>query len=177
MKKNGNSRKTPRAKWIDYDAGVFFITICTYGRVHYFGEIENGKMKLSPIGEIVTNELSYPSLHHSEIEIPLFVVMPNHLHAIIDVKCDNPVKDQPAEQRNLIPSLRANYNMERDVPTLSKYIASFKSAVSREAHLICREFRWQSRYHDHFIRNERELNMISEYILNNEARWDKDCFY
>lgn len=37
-------RKTPRAQFLDYDEGDYFITICTHDRKHYFGEIYNGEM-------------------------------------------------------------------------------------------------------------------------------------
>lgn len=40
-----------RAEWHDYNGGVYFITICTQNRVCYFGEIKNGEMRLSDIGE------------------------------------------------------------------------------------------------------------------------------
>ncbi|MBR6490715.1 MAG: hypothetical protein IKT02_00105 [Bacteroidales bacterium] len=34
--------QTARAKWHGYDGGIYFVTLCTAGREHYFGEIENG---------------------------------------------------------------------------------------------------------------------------------------
>lgn len=175
MSDENNTRKSPRALWIDYDMGLFFITICTKNRIHFFGKIHNGEMILSRIGEIVEYELSNPDKHHSDIDIPLFVVMPNHIHAIIEINT-NRTYDIPAEQRNPNPALRANPDMARHVPTLSKYIASFKSAVTRQARLMDINFAWQSRYHDHLIRNNRDCKNISEYILNNPSMWDKDCF-
>jgi len=33
---------------------------------------------------------------------------------------------------------------------------------------------WQSRFHDHIIRNEYELNRIRKYIINNPSKWEKD---
>jgi putative transposase len=37
-----------RAQWWDYGRnGLYFITICTANREHYFGKIVNGKMILS----------------------------------------------------------------------------------------------------------------------------------
>ncbi|MCR5568043.1 MAG: hypothetical protein K6G31_02085 [Paludibacteraceae bacterium] len=33
---------------------------------------------------------------------------------------------------------------------------------------------WQNNYHDHIIRNETEYRRISEYIVNNPLKWDKD---
>jgi REP element-mobilizing transposase RayT len=36
---------------------------------------------------------------------------------------------------------------------------------------------WQSRYHDHIIRNENSLNYIRNYIIHNPASWEKDTLY
>ena len=113
-------RKTPRASWIDYDAGCFFITICTKNRVHYFGEVINGEMKLTEIGEIVEFHLQNANKYNQNIEILLHVVMPNHVHLVVfvgtslrDVEIDNPI-----DQRNPNPILRANPTCQRHVPTL-----------------------------------------------------------
>lgn len=172
---NEQYRKSPRANWINYEGGDFFITICTKDKEHFFGHIADGIMNLSSIGEIVDFELRHPHIHHPHIEIPLYVIMPNHIHAIIvcrDIACDV----CPNEQRNPNPALRSNPNVARHVPSLSRYIGSFKAAVSREAHKINPNFSWQSRYHDHLIRGTREGNKIADYIENNVARWDSDCF-
>lgn len=102
--------------------------------------------------------------------------MPNHIHIIICVKAPHSSVENPTIQRSPNPALRGNSTCQRHVPTLSKYINSFKGAVTKEARQINREFAWQSRYHDHLLRNEREANKISDYIINNVARWDEDCF-
>ena len=85
-------RKSPRAKWIEYDEGIYFITICTLHKKHYFGEIANAEMRLSSIGEFVYNELENVTQRHEHINIPQFVVMPNHIHAVV-------VIDTPTHQR------------------------------------------------------------------------------
>ena len=85
-------RKSPRAKWIDYNEGMYFVTICTRQRRHYFGKISNEKMELSCIGELVYAELENANRRYAHITIPQFVVMPNHIHAII-------VVDSPTYQR------------------------------------------------------------------------------
>ncbi len=42
-----------RATWWDYSQnGLYFVTICTQHRLHFFGEIVAGEMKLSDIGKI-----------------------------------------------------------------------------------------------------------------------------
>ncbi len=33
---------------------------------------------------------------------------------------------------------------------------------------------WQRSFYDHIIRNEKSLNEIKEYILNNPATWEDD---
>ena len=33
---------------------------------------------------------------------------------------------------------------------------------------------WQRNYYDHIIRNEKELNKIREYTVNNPLKWELD---
>jgi putative transposase len=59
--------------------------------------------------------------------------------------------------------------------TLSVVIRTYKAAVTRE----CRcnnlhEFRWQPRFYEHIIRDEKELQNIREYITNNPIKWYYD---
>lgn len=74
---------TARAWWHDYDGGAYFITICTKDREHYFGEIEDGEMVLSEIGDYSRQCIEQISQHNPYAEIPLYVIMPNHLHMIV----------------------------------------------------------------------------------------------
>lgn len=176
-------RKSPRANFLDYDEGTFFVTICTKNRSHFFGEIANGEMQLSEIGKYVDLQLQSASVYCEDIEVPLFVVMPNHIHAII---C---CRDMPSvclvgnnmeaniQQRNPNPSLRANPTCQRHVPTLSRYLSSLKGAVTKFAKLHNMNFGWQARYYDHYIRGNHDGNRVSEYIINNVANWQKDCFF
>jgi REP element-mobilizing transposase RayT len=63
--------------------GAYFITICTQNRVHFFGEIENGKMVLTEIGRQAETCFHEIPIHFTFVELGNFVVMPNHIHAII----------------------------------------------------------------------------------------------
>ena len=74
-----------RAQWHDYNGGEYFVTICTEHRKHYFGEIRNDEMILSDIGKYAVENLEQITEHYPYCEIPLFVVMPNHIHAIVIV--------------------------------------------------------------------------------------------
>ena len=60
---------------------------------------------------------------------------------------------------------------------LSVCIGSFKSAVTKYANENNITFAWQSRYHDHIIRNQNEMNKIAQYIINNPAKWELDRYY
>lgn len=79
-------RKSPRAAFHDYNNGDYFVTICTKGHKHYFGKIENGEMKLSQMGIFATNALENLPSHYKYAQVLLFVVMPNHIHAIVSLK-------------------------------------------------------------------------------------------
>ena len=74
---------TARAYWHNYNGGAYFITICTKNREHFFGEIENGEMVLSQIGEYTQQCIEQIQQHNPYAEIPLYVIMPNHLHLIV----------------------------------------------------------------------------------------------
>lgn len=171
-------RKSPRAQFIHYDGGDYFITICTKGRKPYFGEICGGEMHFSQIGRYLDTQLKLATQLCGYVEIPLYVVMPNHIHAIVCIRRDVPLaRIDVGLMRSPNPSLRPDPTCQRHVPTLSRYVNSLKGAVTRYARLMGVEFEWQSRYHDHYIRNNCDGNNISEYISNNVARWDTDCFY
>ena len=78
-------RKYPRADFHDYNGGMYFVTVCTHDKCHYFGKIDDGKMFLSKTGKALDEALRGCHEHFPDVEIPLFVVMPNHFHAIICV--------------------------------------------------------------------------------------------
>ncbi|SLM28881.1 conserved hypothetical protein [Desulfamplus magnetovallimortis] len=61
--------------------------------------------------------------------------------------------------------------------SISTIIRSYKSAVTRHARRMGFEFQWQSRFHDHIIRNDVEYQRIYNYIKNNPANWEEDRFF
>jgi putative transposase len=68
-----------RALWWDYGQdAAYFVSICTAGRKHFFGDVVNGIMKLSRVGiiaDLLWNEIKN---HAKNIELDEYVVMPNH---------------------------------------------------------------------------------------------------
>ena len=80
--------QSSRASWHNYNVGSYFITICTNKRENYFGKISknaNGdnEMELSEIGRYVERCLRNMTKPKKGINVPLFVIMPNHIHLIL----------------------------------------------------------------------------------------------
>ncbi|WP_205966230.1 transposase [Parapedobacter sp. SGR-10] len=96
-----------RASWWDYSQeGTYFVTICTKNRIPYFGEIIDGVVKLSKIGEVVKNEWLKTAELRPDMDLFLdeWVIMPNHFHAIIVIG-ENPYNECNVETQ-CIASLR-----------------------------------------------------------------------
>ncbi len=162
-----------RLKHWDYSScGAYFITICTKNRECCFGEIINGKMILSGIGGIVSNEWQKTQQIRKNVELDEWVVMPNHFHGIVIINENiNPVETCCGM------SLPQKYNrFSKPISqSLSMIINHFKSAVTRQCHKIgFTHFSWQPRFYEHIIRNEIELNTIRNYIINNPTKWQFD---
>lgn len=85
MDKFQNKYRIPsaRALWHSYDGGAYFVTVCTKNRRHFCGRIRENTMELSGIGQAIHDNLKNVHVHYPYAEIPLFVVMPNHFHAIV----------------------------------------------------------------------------------------------
>lgn len=83
-----NRYRIPSTRLQKWDYGwnaIYFVTICTKDRQHYFGEITDGKMHLSPVGAIADVLWHELKNHFNNIELDAFVVMPNHIHGIIAI--------------------------------------------------------------------------------------------
>jgi len=61
--------------------------------------------------------------------------------------------------------------------TIGSIINQYKRIVTINARLIHADFAWQSRFHDHIIRNAQSFETIQNYIANNPLNWEKDKFY
>ena len=69
--------------WDYAGSGYYFITIVTQNRECNLGNIVNTSMILSDFGKIVENEWYKSFEIRSELFLDEFILMPNHLHAII----------------------------------------------------------------------------------------------
>ena len=80
-----SDRHTFRAEWHDYNSGIYFVTICSKDKQHIFGKIKDSIMILSDIGKIVERCILDISNHHRNVELWNHVIMPNHIHMVINV--------------------------------------------------------------------------------------------
>lgn len=189
MDKFQNKYRIPSARLQQWDyrwAGAYFITICTKHRQHIFGKIENGKMILSNVG-ILANVFWYEiKNHHNNVELGEFVVMPNHIHGIliltnnesIDVDNDNVETGHALSQQHHNVQIIGKQRFQNiGKHSVSSIIGSYKSAVSKHAHRLGFEIVWQTRFHDHIIRNNSSFQTITNYIINNPANWRDDKFF
>ena len=165
---DGPQRKNIRAEFHDYSGGDYFVTICTRDKGHYFGKIRFGsgvnddEMVFTEIGQYCHEQLESLPSHYPYVEVPMFVVMPNHIHAIICIDAGDRTHEP------CVPTIRT---------ALSVVVGGLKRAVTLYARRNNIEFGWQNRYHDHIIRGATDGNKIADYIENNVARWASDCYH
>lgn len=81
--------ESSRLKGWDYSVnGWYYITIITKNRECFLGQIINGVMQLSDIGQLVLEEWRKSFAIRFELICDCYIIMPNHIHAIIRI--DNP---------------------------------------------------------------------------------------
>ena len=178
-----NRYRIPSARLSSWDYssnGSYFITICTKNREHYFGEIIDAKMKLSEIGAFAnTCWINIPN-HFPHFYLDEFVVMPNHVHGIVMIEkpyIDNNSLPRVVDTKEVEEKPRHPRYGNQGRNTISSMVGSFKSAVTKCCNENKMRFGWQTRFHDHIIRNSDEFYSIRNYIINNPANWKDDKFY
>ena len=157
-------RKSPRLKGFDYSQnGAYFITICTHNRECILGNIVGqglapAETNLSQYGKIAKDQLLNLENRYKTIKIDKYIIMPNHIHIIVII--DNTAGASPC-------------------PTISDIICSFKSLTTRVCNKSYNKPQkiFQTSFHDHIIRNEKDYQKIWEYIDTNIVKWKEDCFY
>ena len=160
------NRKNPRLPKYDYSQpGAYFVTICLKPRLPRFGEVRRGdpcgRPPLPPhvahtfLGKIAVDTFSYLETIYP-VSIPIHIVMPDHVHAIIVLE---------------------QWATARVAPTLGQVVGAYKSKVSTQWLAMCKERGvtmgplWQRGYYEHVIRSQQDLDEAAEYILGNPGRW------
>jgi len=201
---------------------------CLLEKTGHAPSLQTPTVQLSKIGQFLFDNLQNITTHYPYAEIPLFVVMPNHWHAIVFIDGDKTpyVRGNSNVETGRAPSIpehspktgRAPSIPEQNIKTghapsiqglgcclnektghapslqpetttnekmqkidsckgwLSVVIGGIKSAVTKFSNENGIHFAWQTRFHDNIIRNQNDMNRIANYIENNPATWDTDCF-
>jgi REP element-mobilizing transposase RayT len=170
MKTSGGLQHRRAIRLPDIDGVVdatWFVTLCAFQKAHIFGRITEDRVELSAIGRIVAEEWVRTPAIRPEVVLDEWVVMPNHLHAIVFVPGGRPTEVRDARRASL----------RRPARSLASLIGGFKASVTRRARIALDDpaYRvWQDRYYEHAIRTQRELEQIRTYIHENPARWNCD---
>jgi len=153
-------RKIIRLQEYDYStSGAYFVTICTKDRKNLFAPVGADSISARMIKRTFSETISrYPM-----VECPVFTVMPNHFHAIIEI---------------------TRADME-SAPTLSDVVQAFKrystvvyTGMVKDGILPPYDRQiWQRSFYDHVIRNQQDYEEIYNYILANPERWKEDSLY
>ena len=146
--------KKRRLENYDYGSnGAYFITVCTYERAELFGSVGEPSEVADKMKEIFEEVLST----YSQISCPQYVVMPNHLHALL-------VIDKTGwESREAIPDFMRVFKSKSTVA----YIRMVEEGIAQPFHGKL----WQRSYYDHIIRNEQDFREVWKYIEENPLRW------
>lgn len=161
-------RKRTRLKGYDYSrAGVYFLTLCAAERRCLFAQVRAGggvpdapRVILTKYGMAVKERLEEMDRVYGYVALLKYVIMPNHVHILLQVT------DGPS--RTPAPA-------ERDCA--NQTIPAFVSALKRMTNRVCGVPLWQRGYHDHIVRNEADYLRIWQYIDNNPSRWAEDKYF
>ena len=168
------SRRSIRLPRCDYrSAGGYFITICTHRKQPLFGRVHNRQMHRNAYGQIAHEFWEAIPEHSAHAELDVFMVMPNHVHGIVilhggdsGTACCAPTAGAPLRQFQEVLAGSA-----------STIVRSYKSAVTREIRRQRGDPRWtvwHGNYFERVICNDRELEAIRQYIVENPIRWSID---
>lgn len=134
-------------------------------------------MILNEMGEIAKEELLNLNQRFDNLELDVYQIMPNHVHAIL-------VLADVSVGATLAVAQPQRYSKSRSANNkLSNIIGAYKSCVFKACLKICTARNetmgslWQRNYHEHFIRNLIEYQPIAQYISDNPKRWKADKFF
>jgi REP element-mobilizing transposase RayT len=117
-------------------------------------------MYLNECGKIAHKQWEWLASQYSYVVLHSFIVMPNHVHAVIEINSD------------LVTDISIK------IKTLSELIGAYKTTTSKQIHHIGNDkFAWQRSFHDHIIRDDAGYGRICNYIETNPEKWEKDTFF
>ena len=167
-------RRSIRLKGYDYaQPGAYFVTICVRERECAFGDVVDGEMALSDAGHIVRACWDDLPNHYPHVHLDAFIIMPNHVHGII-VLVDDDIVGAGLRPAPTEPAPTDTTTKRHDLPEIVRAFKSFSSRRINEMHADTGASFWQRGFYEHVVRNERELDNIRRYILDNPLQWALD---
>jgi putative transposase len=158
---NVHHRRSVRLRTYDYSQrGAYFVTLCTHGWIPWFGKIEQSedggaKVLLNACGTLMQDEW-LGMAERFGVEIDNFVIMPNHLHALLVLPGSTVSLAQVVGAYKSLTSLAYGHRVRND--NWPSYEQRF----------------WHRNYYEHIIRDQADLDRIRLYIADNPARWADD---
>jgi REP-associated tyrosine transposase len=146
-----------RLKGHDYAAGgVYFITILVKDRKPVLGEVVEGHLHLSALGDIVEHVWLALPAHYPHVLLDVYCVMPDHFHGILII---NQKRDStPAQRQHGLSEVVRNFK------TFSAmFINTYQGTTGTPF--------WQRGFYDHVIRNHPEHMRMAAYICSNPRHW------
>ncbi|WP_205500859.1 transposase [Rufibacter psychrotolerans] len=171
-------RKRNRLLGFDYRQDAFyFVTSCVKEMACVFGDVVNGAMHLNGYGQIAERQWFWLLEQYPYLRSHAFVVMPNHIHALVEISREDLESGAEAAMRERTGrDLSVPYGMQK-IKSLSEIMGAYKTTTSKLIRLAgMPEFAWHRSFHDHIIRDEKSFFNIKNYIEHNPAKWKDDTF-
>lgn len=158
-------RRSIRLDGYDYSQpGGYFITLVAHQRRCLFGDVVNGVVNLSAIGQIVEEEWLRTAVIRKEVILDDYMIMPDHFHAaLLITEMLEKIKDGTVAKQTFRPP-----------KSLGSLVAGFKAATTHRINSIRQTPGapvWLRNYYDRILRDEDELNQVRAYIRTNPVRW------
>lgn len=172
-------RNSLRLEKADYcQPGAYFITITTNQREPIFGSILDGKMICSRSGDLVWEVWGSLPLNYPDISIDAAVVMPDHFHGIIIIH--DSIEATHRDMRAGVNSPEGKVGAIHESPLLRRrmtiplIIGYFKMTSAKKINVLRGRPGgkvWQRGYFDHILRDDKDYDALTEYILMNPYNW------
>jgi len=172
------SRKSIRLDNHDYSSeGFYFITICCFEKRCLFGDILNNEMVLNTFGKIAFDEWFKTESLRPNIKMHEFIVMPNHIHGIINIL--HPVGASCARPHYELLAGERSSPLRGPSQTIGAIVRGYKAAVTSAINKLNNKSNsiWQRNYHEHIIKNDESHIKIADYIVNNPCTWNNDSIH
>jgi len=171
-----------RLRGYDYSReGLYFLTICTHEKRCVLARVTGGRVELSGMGSAVRECWVGIPEHFPNTRLHAYVVMPNHLHGIVEICAGREATDRKFGGRTILPaklgrSSAAPLRSAVAAGSLGAIVRSFKAAATKRVHLALQwsgAF-WQRNYYERIVRDGAEFAGATQYILENPERWEWD---